>query len=310
MELNRLYEMFRAPDVDGAVNKIVEIATQLGFSVTSIDFLRDFLFGYVETYLSGATCSNPECFAYLGHAKDIPNAMYCPECDQKIGPIKVTPLRMYLAIQNDADLFELIPGKIKADPANLKVVRRFGSAVLKFYDNVTLSMMMEPLLAWMKDTRPDLYYTVAFFPAGAKEERDGELIDYIDLLYLIEMDDLKAKDLDHIIDLLGLKPFKKNKKEENKKMIRDVISKGLDTALDKRSEYYVLAGREFVTRVETELEAQNWIMSHKDEYGELHYIKNIGASGYALKAFMKMIENLKNNMRDIIAEEVASKGAE
>jgi len=108
MEFNNLSKIFRTPDVQRAVDKLIELATRFGLSLTSVDFLRDALFGYVEAYLDGGTCSH--CFTRLGNAKDVPDFTYCNACGKKTSVIKITPLRMYLAIANNADLFEVLPG--------------------------------------------------------------------------------------------------------------------------------------------------------------------------------------------------------
>jgi len=291
MEFNKLSEIFRSPDVQRAIDKLIELATRFGLSLTSVDFLRDALFGYVESYLDGATCSNPECFTRLGHAKDIPDFTYCNACGKKVGVIKITPLRMYLAIANNADLFEILPDKIKANPEKLNLVKRFGNTVLKFYDAITIDMIMEPLLAWMKDKRPDLYYTLAFYPTLPK---------YVQLLYELEMDRLEREELISLARELGLEA------NPNPKELKDVIIEGLELALDRRSEYYILSGKEFVKRVDTEEEAIEWIEKNRGKYPSLSYIKNIGASGYALKTFSWQVETLKAKMRQILVDVLTS----
>jgi len=161
--------------------------------------------------------------------------------------------------------------------------------VLKFYDAITIDMMMEPLLAWMKDKRPDLYYTIAFYPTLPK---------WVQILYELEMDRLGNKEIESIAKELGLNP--------NVNELKDVIIDGLELALDRRSEYYIVSGKEFVKRVDTEEEANEWIRANEDKYPSLTYVKNTGASTYALKAFLGMVDDLKNKMRKILTEVIAS----
>lgn len=230
------------------------------------------------------------CFARIGNAKDVPDFTYCPECNEKVGVIKVTPLRMYLAIANNADLFEVIPDRIKANPEVLEPVKRFGNIALRFYDAVTIEMIFEPLIAWLKDKRPDLYYTLAFYPTMPK---------YVQLLYELEMDKLGKDDLKKLGEELGLEH---NPKPEE---LKDVVIQGLELALDRRSEYYILSDSNFIKRVNTEEEAREWIRENISKYPSLSYIKVKGASTYALKQFAIMLDNLKNKLRRVLAEAVS-----
>jgi len=146
-------------------------------------------------------------------------------------------------------------------------------------------MMMEPLLAWMKDKRPDLYYTIAFYPTLPK---------WVQILYELEMDRLDSKEIKSMAKEFGLNP--------DVKELKDVIIDGLELALDRRSEYYILSGNKFVKRADTEEEAKEWIEKNRNRYPSLRYIKNIGASGYALKTFSWQIETLKAKMRKILVD--------
>jgi len=71
----------------------------------------------------------------------------------------------------------------------------------------------------MRDVRPDLYYTIAFYPA---------LPEYVQLLYEIEMDRIGNEKLSELASELGLNPSKKELKE--------VIVDGLELTLKRRVE--------------------------------------------------------------------------
>lgn len=285
--MNNLNRIFRSPNAQRAIDRIIDTAVKLGLNLTAIDFIRDMLFGYIEGYLNGAVC--PICYSRLGHAKDIPDYTYCPHCEKKIGVIKITPLRVYLAIANNADLFRLIPDQIKVNPNVIKPLKRFKNTILRLYDAITVDTFSEPLIAWIKDNRPDLYYTIAFYPLTPK---------YIQALHELEMDRMSDTELQELREELGLK-------DADKDTLKKVIIEGLEMALDRRSEYHIVSGNRFVRVVGSEEEAKRFIEENKDSYPGLTYIKVTGVSTYALKTFITMIDDLKNKLRDELVRQLS-----
>ena len=222
MDLNRLVEIFKNANAQKAIDQMVNIAVRLGLSTTTIDFLRDMLFGYIETYLNGATC--PNCFTYLGDAREVPDFTICLSCGRRIGTIKINPLRLYLAIANNEDLFRIIPDKIKV-PDKLGIVKRFGSVVLKFYDAVTMDLIFEPLMEWMKAKRPDLYYTIALYPILAEPIQE---------LYQLDFGYFGDEDIKRVAQKYGL-PTDVNS-NELRKTLREVLIEGLELAFERKLE--------------------------------------------------------------------------
>ncbi|MDD3493393.1 MAG: hypothetical protein PHZ19_07870 [Candidatus Thermoplasmatota archaeon] len=257
-----------------------------GISLASAGFLRDALFGYIELYLNGATC--PKCFERMGDAKEIPNFTICGACGEKVAPIKVTPIRLYLTIANDADLFDLFPDKIKANPHQLSLVSRFGPSVLSVYDQIDLDMMLEPLLAWFRIKRPDLYYTIAFYPLAPE---------WVQMLYDIEMNDMTPEAKKEICEEIGL---------EDCSQLYDVIISSLEKKVEERSEYYVMNGKSYVTKFDTKEEADRFVRENRDKYPQGEVVKMLGVSTRALKTFSRQVESLKNNMRLVLEEWVGN----
>jgi len=195
---------------------MIQIATNLGLSMTSIDFLRNMLFGDIEAYLNGGTC--PKCLRRLGDAREIPDFTICGYCGQRIGVIKIDPLRLYLAIANNADLFKVIPDKIKV-PDKFGIIKRFGDVILKFYDAVTIDMIFDPLMEWMKQARPDLYYTLVFYPKLPEPVQD---------LYSLDFRWLSEKDIVNIARKYGL--------DSNIPNLKSVLKEALLLGLEKKAE--------------------------------------------------------------------------
>jgi len=218
MDLDKLTNIFRNANAQRAIDKMIYIATSLGLSLTSIDFLRNMLFGYIEGYLNGATC--PKCFERLGDAREVPDFTICEYCGNKVGVIKITPLRLYLTIANQEDLFRVIPDKIKI-PDKLGIVKKFGSVILKFYDALTIDLIFEPLLEWMRNVRPDLYYTLAFYP---------KLPEPVQMLYEIDFV-LKDEDVLKLGEEFGISGDPKTVR----KLLKDGIIEGMELAIEKRA---------------------------------------------------------------------------
>jgi len=217
VDVSNLVNIFKSANAERAINKMIEIATRLGLSLTSIDFMRNMLFGYLEGYLNGATC--PNCFEVLGLAKEVPDKTICGYCGKKVNVIKITPLRMYLTLANNADIFKIVPDKVKM-PDTLGIVKRFGETILKFYDAVTLDMILDPLLAWMKEKRPDLYYTIVFFP-------DYGIPEPVQDLYSLDFRILNGRDIQNMCKKYGL-----NKCDPT--ILREVLLEGLELAFEKK----------------------------------------------------------------------------
>jgi len=216
MELDKLVNIFKNANAQRAIDKMVQIATNLGLSMTTIDFLRNMLFGYIEGYLNGATC--PICLNVLGDARNVPDFTICKYCNRKVGVIKVSPLRLYLAIANNADLFKVIPDKIKV-PDRFGIVKRFGNVVLKFYDAITIDMIFDPLMEWMKQARPDLYYTLVFYPKLPEPVQD---------LYSLDFRWLNEKDIANMASKYGVNSDLPN--------LKDVLREGLLLGLERKAE--------------------------------------------------------------------------
>jgi len=281
-----LDRIFRSPNAENAVKKLTDLALGLGLNLATVDFLRNFLFGYIEGYLNGATCNS--CFTVLGSAKDVPDITYCHRCGKKVGTIKITPLRLYLAIANKADLFDVIPDRVKVNPRLIGPIKRFGPIVLKFYDSVSIDMIFEPLVAWLKEKRPDLYYTLAFYP---------RIPEWVQILYELETDRMDDDRLERIKKDLDLE-------DADRETLKQIIIKGLEKALDRRSEYYIVSEDKFIACVKSEEEAKKFIQENADRYPSLSYIKVTGVSTYALKQFAHMLDSFKSRLREVIAREL------
>jgi len=217
VDVSNLVNIFKNANAERAVQKMIQIAQQIGLNLASLDFLRNLLFGYVEGYLNGATC--PNCFNVLGNAKEIPDFTICGYCGMEIHPIKITPLRMYLTLANEADIFKVLPDKVKV-PDKLGIVKRFGGLVLRLYDSITLDLILEPLLSWMKDKRPDLFYTIVFFP-------DYGLPEPVQDLYALDFKNLDDQDIQEICK-------KYNLPKTDRKFLREVLLKGLERAFEQK----------------------------------------------------------------------------
>lgn len=149
--------------VNDAMEHVVDIIVNAGADFISRDhaaFARDVFFEWLRTHLNSATC--PECFAYLG-TQQVPDYTRCSNCGKKIRTIKVTPLKIYLTLKNNADIFNTVPDEIKNHSPVNKLGRNKGLA-LKIYDSLSLSNIEKPFLVWLKSVRPDLYFTIFMYP--------------------------------------------------------------------------------------------------------------------------------------------------
>ena len=236
---SRLVQMFRNPQPQRAIDKIVSSFIDIGLSKLKIDFIRDVAFGWVEEYLNGAVC--PKCHGYLGKASEVPDFTFCTNCGEKISPIKVTPLRLYLALANDADIFEIVPDDIKQEPTML-LKGSIGKSALRVYDDLSIEVILEPLLSWLKDNRPDLYYTVLTFP---------QVPEGIQILYELKMDRMSEDDIMNLAKRLGIDKEIENMSYEQK---RDIMIKVITDAFDYKIDedgISTLGVKKFVTMVET-----------------------------------------------------------
>jgi len=281
-----LIKMFSdaATGLKGAVDGLWKTATEAGLSMGRAGILRGVLFGYVETYLNGATCGL--CFANLGDARNFGNFTLCPYCGKKAPVVKISPIRFYLSIANNADFFDVVPEKIRANQKMLSGLGRYSEGVMEFYDSVDLSEIMVPLLAWMKDRRPDLFYTLAFYPT---------VPDYIQILYDLRFDNLDKDAQDLIAADLGL---------ESRKDIEGVLIKAMDLAIERRSIYLIMSDGEYLTKTDSKEEAEAYIKEREEKEGnrKLKYIKMSGVNSYALKVFYRQVEELKNKMRYVLMD--------
>jgi len=268
-----------------ALGKLTETAKKAGMNMATAGILRGALFGYIEGYLNGATCS--KCFTRVGDAKDFPNFMVCPVCGQKATVVKITPLRFYLSIANDADFFEVIPNQIKMNQNMLPMIGKYSKGVMDFYDAIELSAIMEPLLAWMKEKRPDLYYTLAFYPSAP---------DYIQMLYDLRFSNLTNDEKDEMAKELGLK---------SRNDIERVILQAMDEAIENRSIYLVLSQGKYLTKTNSVAEAEDFMRQTAEEHSNMKYTKLPGVNTYALKVFNRQVESMKNKMRYVLMDAFA-----
>lgn len=296
--LFNLASLFRNPSIKAATDKILNTAISTGIGFAASTGLREFLFGFILSYLNGATC--PRCLTRLGHAKDVPDFTICNACGKTCGKdspvITVNPLRFKLMIDNNADLFRIIPEEIMMPDQGSSIINQYGPQLLEFYDRVPTELYFEPLVAWIRDTRPDLYYTIALY--------DNPYMPYFtQVLFEIEMNRFTEQRKREVIKEVGLK------EDMSDKQIYDAVVKGMENNIDARVLYYVMNGRDIITKFSDEKEAKQYVKNHKKEfYGNLDYFRREGINGYALKTFFHQIDTLKNGLRELVAKELDREG--
>jgi len=292
--LINLANIFRNPSVKQATDKIMDTIADASVSFATSTFLRDFLLGYVLSYLNSGVC--PSCLQKIGEATEVDYFQRCPlcgaVCDQDNPIIMVDPLRMKLAIDNNANLFEIFPEHIKMPDQAEGIIDQHGPLILDLWDRVPTELFFEPLVAWIQDKRPDLYYTIALY--------DNPNTPYFaQVLFEIEMKKLPEDRKQEFCQEVGLDENMDNEQ------LHGVIVEGMEKNLESRVRYYVMNGTEIVEKFKSEEEAKEYVKSNGSN---LDYFRMEGVNGYALKTFFHQIDTLKNGLRDMIAQQVDGGG--
>ena len=259
---------FLSPNVDGTIKKIQEILISVGVNITESSLIGDLFFGWIEGYLNSAIC--PVCYSYLGDARNIPDYTICMNCKNRIQTFKITPVRTYLAIANNAELFKLTPDEVKkAISSRVKGVLRgpFGGAILRAYDKLSLELYAEPLMAWLKRVRPDIFYTIVFYPKVPK---------YVQTLYEIDFNRITEEELHKVCSELGVSVCRAD-------VVRDTITFALDSVIE--DEKTKLA--EILDKVQS---------------GENADMDKMLISLRGIKYFYTQIEDIKEKGREILVQ--------
>lgn len=231
------------PNKERALRKIISSFLSIGLSRIKIELIKNIIFGWLEEYLDGATC--PKCFTNLGHAKDVPEFTICTSCNNAISPIKITPIRLYLSLANDADIFSILPDKIKSETKEVvrkSIGKHYSSAIISVYDGLSIEVIIESILAWMKENRPDLYYTIVFFP---------KIPEYIQILYEIKMNRIKAEDIEALEKKIEIYDDVKNLDiDKQKEVLIKVITESLDYAIEEMGGISTIGLKKFVRMIE------------------------------------------------------------
>jgi len=189
--LNSLNNL-RNISLEESLKKLTNRLIEFGFKSMEVEFASRIFFGWMSAYINGAVC--PSCFVYLGEAKRVPDVTFCTTCNQKISPIKITPLRVYLAIANKADIFATVPDSIKLQPLSW-IDRELSDVIVAAYDSITADMVVEPLIAWLRHERPDILYTILLYPRVPR---------YIYVLYDLLMDRMSTEEMERVAEEIGL----------------------------------------------------------------------------------------------------------
>lgn len=280
-----LAEMFRNA-TEGAESRLWDLAMDVGVSVTTSTFLSDILMGYVLSYLNGATCG--KCFTRIGDACDVNDVTICPVCGEEVGVIKITPLRFWLTLNNHVDLFSIIPDKIKSNTNQMAFLKPYADKVLDFYDRVATEDMMEMIVHWLREKRPDLYYTIALFDHPLTTISTQAIYE-IDMGNFEQLKSIKESIEDYMGNETSLDP-------DDPQSFKKWLIEGMERGLDSRVRFYVMEGSEIIATVHTEEEAKSYLK------GDRRYFKREGINGYALKEFYNQIDLLKLKMRTVVEE--------
>jgi len=251
-----------------AFNKLIEILKKIGLSVVDTSFAADVMFGWLEQYINAAVC--PECLRYLGDYREVPDYTICTNCKSKIRPIKIMPHRVYLCIANNANLFDFIPNNFKVSlSGKVKKVldSGFGKKLLEVYDTITLDIFFPPLMNWLKRHRPDIYFTIVFYPRVPK---------WVQTIYDIDTGKIKDEDLIEVCQELGLSYC-------DKALVREVIVQSLDELFE---------------------EEYNKLLKKLDKVGssEKTDFDDVLISLKGIKYFATQVEDLKLRGRDILEQ--------
>jgi len=254
MDLRQIVESLGKTDLNKALSRIRQMLMAAGARMLEVDLISGVFFGWIETWLNGAHC--PKCGFYLGDAREVPRWTRCKNCGKKIQPFKITPIKLLLAIRNNYNIFKGIPRNIKERiPDKIKGSLRspFGRAVYKVYKELTLDMYFDPLLAWLRNVRPDLYYTIVFYP---------KVPEYVQTLYEIDFKIIEAAKLRELCEKLGLPKC-------NEEMLREVIVEAMDelVAEKKATLEKVLEAIEKgeMPKLEVEVQGLKWFATQVEE---------------------------------------------
>ncbi len=180
--LNELLRFLKT-GIDPNLRKLVEIIKEYGISDIEARVISSAFMGWLEAYLNGATC--PNCLNlitddYRTILPEMKNGkILCQHCGRTVTPITVDPLRLHLCILNKVSIFETVPNSIKYSlPSNVvSGLRKNWDRVQRVLERVRPDDLYVPVLSWIKENRPDLYYTILFFNTGKNPE--GLTISYM-----------------------------------------------------------------------------------------------------------------------------------
>jgi len=171
---------------DPNVGKLVEVVKQYGINEFEARVISSAFLGWVESYLNGATC--PKCLSLMTpDAREIfPQInpawdMVCPVCGEVIKPILITPYRLTLTIMNHASIFDTVPDNVKLSlPEKVtEGLKKHWERVSKIMERVKPDDLYVPILSWMREERPDLYFTILFFNTPSEDNPIGVTMSHL-----------------------------------------------------------------------------------------------------------------------------------
>jgi len=215
--VERLTEMFKGMGLDKSMEELMKAMSALGIDSVKASLIQGIVDGWLEEELNSDRC--PFCSTVLGEYIEPP--VVCFNCGKTVDePVRANPLRLYLAIANNSMLWRETPDQIKSIPLETLKKLRLSNVVIKATYGMTPHMFIQPILIWMKKKRPDLYYTIAFYP---------EFPPFIDWLYDLSNGLADEQRMREIAEQLGI-----NSDELDRDMLLDAMKTGLDNILTKR----------------------------------------------------------------------------